>query len=361
MAKNRGASTGASYDDLATAFRAGRFAPLYFLYGDEGFLIDELQQLAVQHAVDPATRDFNLDVVFGPEASAPAVLAQCAQFPMMAERRLVVVRGFEKLDDNGLFKAYAEAPNPSAVVMLICTGKPNLSAHPYRALKQHATWGEFKAYKDRQVPGFVEARLRRARVETESGAAAMLAELAGTDLRTVANETDKLVTFVGERRRVTRDDVIRAAGHSRDENPFELQNALAAGDAARALAIADALLVRASNSRGEAVKLVALLSAYVLRLWRLTGCLNRGVPEPQLAGQIGVPPFTVPEYVRAARRFGYRGLRRALGALLAADMELKGGSRRDERLVMLLALRRVAAPSPERAHRENPDPRGAHA
>ena len=44
MAKgNRRASTGASYDDLATAFRHGRFQPLYFLYGDEGFLIDDLQ------------------------------------------------------------------------------------------------------------------------------------------------------------------------------------------------------------------------------------------------------------------------------------------------------------------------------
>ena len=362
MAKNRGASTGASYDDLATAFRAGRFAPLYFLFGDEGFLIDELQQLAVRHAVDPATRDFNLDVVFGPEASAPAVLAQCAQFPMMAERRLVVVRGFEKLDDNGLFKAYAEAPNPSAVVMLICTGKPNLSAHPYRALKQHATWGEFKAYKDRQVPGFVEARLKRARVETESGAAAMLAELAGTDLRTVANETDKLVTFVGDRRRVTRDDVIRAAGPQPRREPVR------ASERARGRRRRPArspLRTRSWCAPRTAAVRPSSSSRCSRRTcsgwWRLTGCLNRGVPEPQLAGQIGVPPFTVPEYVRAARRFGYRGLRRALGALLAADMELKGGSRRDERLVMLLALRRVAAPPPERAHRGNPDPRRAHA
>ena len=357
MAKsNSRASTGASHDDLATAFRHGRFAPLYFFYGEEGFLIDELQALAIQHAIEPATRDFNLDVVFGPEAHAPAVLAQCAQFPMMAARRLVVVRGFEKLDGNALFKDYAERPNPSATVVLICTGKPNLSAHPYRALKQHAVWAEFPAYKDRQIPGFVEARFKKARVEAESGAAAMLAELAGTDLRTVSNEVDKLVTFVGDRKRVTRDDVVQAAGHSRDENPFELQNALAAGDVPRALAIADALLTRASNGRGEAIKLVALLAAYVLKLWRLSGCLNQNTPEAQLAGQIGVPPFVVPEYVRAARRFGYVGLRRALD-LLAADMELKGGSRRDERLILLLALRRVAAPVPGEARQGVPGSR----
>ena len=363
MAKNRAASTGASYDDLATAFRHGKFAPLYFLYGDEGFLIDELQALAVEHAVEPATRDFNLDVVFGPEASAPAVLAQCAQFPMMAARRLVVVRGFEKLDQNALFKDYAERPNPTACVILICTGRPNLAAHPYRALKQHAVAAEFPAYKDRQIPAFVEARFRKARVEAESGAAAMLAELAGTDLRTVAHEVDKLVTFVGDRKRITRDDVVAAAGHSRDENPFELQTALAAGDVPRALAIADALVTRASNGRGEAIKLVALLSAYLLKVWRLTGCLNQNVPEAQMAGQVGIPPFVVPEYVRAARRYGPAGLRRALDALLAADVELKGGSRRDERLVLLLALRRIAAPGVRKFPRvggTGPDPTAGH-
>ena len=341
MAKGR-SSTGAQFDDLATAFRHGRFAPLYFFYGDEGFLIDELQAIAVEHALQPHERDFNLDVVFGPEASAPAVLAQCAQFPMMAERRVVVVRGFEKLDENRLFQSYAEAPNPSASVFLLCTSKPNLSAHPYRALKQHAVWAEFPTLKDRELPGWVERRFRMKKVEAESGAAQMLAEMAGPDLRGLAGEVDKLVTYVGDRKRVERDDVIRAAGHSRDENPFALQVALASGDGARALAICDALLVQASNRRSEALKIVALLASYMTKLWKVTGCLAERVPEPDMARQIGVPPFYVADYVRAASRFGPRALRRAFEALLAADAELKGGSHRDERAVLTLMLRRIA-------------------
>lgn len=342
MAKGK---SGASYDDLAVGFRHGQFAPLYFFYGLEGWFMDELQRLAVEHAVEPHERDFNVDVVFGPEASAPAVLAQCAQFPMMAARRLVVVRGFEKLADNALFKGYAEAPNPQAVVLLLCSAKPNLSAHPYRALKQHAVWADFQPLRDRELPGWVEKQFRARRVETEAGAAQMLADMSGPDLRALSAEVEKLVTYVGSRRRVERDDVIRAAGHSRDENPFELQNALAAGDGPRALAIADALLAQAGNRRGEALKIVGLLTAYVTKLWKLTGCLASGAPENQWAGQIGVPPFYLREYVQAARRFGPDALRRAFDALLAADLELKGGSSRDERLILTLALRRVAAPS----------------
>lgn len=341
MAKGR-SKTGASFDDLATGFRHGQFAPLYFFYGEEGLHIDELQALAVEHAVAEHERDFNLDVVFGPEADVRAVLAQCAQFPMMAERRLVVVRGFEKLDGNEAFKSYAEAPNPSATVLLLCYDKPNLSKHPYRALKERAVWAEFTTPKASALPSWAEKRFRSRGVETESGAAAMLAELAGSDLRTIASEVEKLVTYVGERKRVTRDDVLRAAGHSAEQNPFELQKAVVRGDVPRALAIADALLATAGNAHGEAIKLIALLSSYIQKLWRLTGCREAGVPERDLARQVGVPPYYLREYVDAARHYGKAAQQEAFGTLLAADVELKGGSERPPRAVMTLALRRLA-------------------
>ncbi|MGB3544497.1 DNA polymerase III subunit delta [Rubrivirga sp.] len=344
MAKAR--KTGASFDDLSTAFRHGKFAPLYFLYGEEGWFIDELERLAIQHAIAPHERDFNLDVVFGPEANAQAALAQCAQFPMMTERRLVVVRGFEKLDGNAAFEAYAKAPNPTATVLLLCHRKPDLRSRPYAALKKAAVWSHFETLKDRQLPSWVEGRFRDFSVSSEAGAASTLAELSGPDLRSLDAEVDKLVTYVGDRARVTRDDVLRAAGHSAEQNPFALQAALGRGDVTSALAIADGLLGKAGNRSSEAIRIVALLSAYLTKLWKLTGCLAAGVPQSQWAGQIGVPPFVVREYEPPARRYGPDGIRRALGALLAADLELKGGARRDPRLTLTLALRRAAAPSP---------------
>lgn len=343
IAKGR-SKTGAAFDDLVTGFKNGQFAPLYFFYGEEGWFMDALQTLAVEHALQPHERDFNLDVIFGPEATAPAVLAQCAQFPMMAERRLVIVRGFEKLDDNRQFQAYAQAPNPHAVVMLLCNSKPNVSAHPYRALKEKATWSLFDSLKPNALPGWVEKRFKERRVETESGAAAMLAEMSGPDLRALQSEVDKLVVYVGDRQRVTRDDVLRAAGHSAEQNPFELQDALGRGDLPNALAIADALLATASNRAGESIRMVALLASHFTKLWKLTGCLDAGVPQREWTRQTGIPPFFLRDYVPPAKRYGATGVRRALDALLAADLELKRTSGRDARATIALALRRAAAP-----------------
>jgi DNA polymerase-3 subunit delta len=336
-------STGAAYEDLATAFRHRHFQPLYFFFGEEGLLMDELQALLVEHALPPHERAFNLDVVFGPEAAAPAVLALFAQFPMMAERRVVVVRAFERLDENRLFTAYAERPNPQAVVLLLCTGKPNLTQHPYRALKQHAVWAEFKPLYDRQMPGWIAQRLKAKGYKPEGGAAQMIAEAVGADLRAAAAEVDKLAAYVGERKAVTEEDVVRAAGHSREHNVFELQRAVGQGEHARALAIGEALLAQAANRRSEAIGIVAVLAAYFTRLQKLSACLRQRMPEAEMARHVGVSPFFLREYLTALRLFPAADLARALGALLAADDELKGGSEREARLILTLALGRLRA------------------
>ncbi len=333
--------TGASYDDLATAFRHGNLRPLYFFYGDEGFLMDELQALLIEHALPPHEWAFNLDLVHGPEADTAAVLAACAQYPMMATRRVVVVRGFEGLANNRLFQGYAERPNPTAVVLLICQGKPNLAQHPYRALKQHAVWAEFKPLYERQMPGWVDRRIRARGYRAEGGAAQMLAEAVGTSLRSAAEEVEKLMAYVGDARTITEDDVVHAAGHTRDANVFELQKAVGEGAHARALAIAEALLGQASNRRGEALLIVSVLAGYVTKLWKLTTCLARRMPEAEMARHIGVSPFFLKEYLSSLRQFSPAALGTAFEALLAADAELKGGSTRDERLVLTLALGRL--------------------
>ena len=231
-------------------------------------------------------------------------------------------------------------------MLLLCNGRPNLTQHPYRALKQHAVWAEFKALYDRQMPGWVAQRLKAKGYKAEGAAAQMIAEAVGTDLRAAAAEVDKLVAYVGEHKAVTEEDVVRAAGHSREFNVFELQKAVGEGAYSRALAICEALLAQASNRRSEAIGIVAVLTAYFTRLWKLSACLQQRLPEAEVARHIGVSPYYLREYLTAVRRFPVAGLARAFEALLAADDELKGGSERDARLVLTLTLGRLRLRQP---------------
>lgn len=336
------AANNQTYEQLATAFRHRNFKPLYFLYGEERFLAEELQTILLEHAIAPHERDFNLDIVYGSDVDASAVLGLCTSYPVMAERRLVIVRDFEKLKDNRLFKEYAERPNPTAVVALVCGSKPNLSAHPYRALREHAVSMECKALYDNQMPGWLQKRAEAEGYQIAPEAVRMLAEFVGTNMRTGAEELEKLTTFTAGRETITADDVVHASGQTREFNVFELQKAIGEGRGRDAFRIAERMLQQAGNARGEALMIVAVLTSYFTKLWKLTAAYGR-VPERALAARIGVPPFFVKEYVASLRRYKLPSIEEAFSALLAADYELKGGAGRDEKLVMSLMLRRVLA------------------
>jgi DNA polymerase-3 subunit delta len=350
MAKN----TGPSFDDLATAFRHQNFDPLYFFFGEEGFLIDKLQELLVEHALPPEQHDFNLDRVYGSDATPAEVLALCQGYPVMAERRVVIVREFEKLgqglgDDakahfKSQFKAYAQSPNPHAVVLLACASKPNLAAHPYRALKKHATWSQFKPLYDNQMPGWIQKYAQQQGYAIGPEAVQMLSDYVGTDLQAAASELEKLATFVGGRDRLTADDVLAASGQTREINVFELQKSIGAGRPRDAYRIVEGLLQQATNPTGEGIKIVAILNGYFDKLWALQAPKAQSMNKYKIASHIGVPPFFAEEYRRAARRYSKRSIGTAFRALLAADFELKGGSTREPLLILTLLLRRVLPP-----------------
>jgi DNA polymerase-3 subunit delta len=204
------------------------------------------------------------------------------------------------------------------------------------------------------MPGWVADRFRAKGYRATGGAAQLLAERLGPGLRAAANEIDKLITFVGDSKEVSEDDVLRAAGASHHSSPFELQKALGRGDDATALAIARAIMAQASNRQGEAIAVVAILTSFLTKLWRLTGCREVGVPERELPSQIGVNPYFIRDYLSALRHFPPSRLGPAFEALLAADAELKGGTERDPTTILTLALRRIARSRPAHQRRGSP-------
>lgn len=334
-------SKGLSYEQLNTAFQHQNFKPLYFLYGEEEFLMSEVQDTLIANALAPGERDFNLDIVYGADTEGPDVRNLCTSYPVMAPRRVVIVRDFDKLKDNRLFKAYAEQPNPQAVVLLVCGGKPNLSAHPYRALREHGAWAHFKPLYDNQVPGWIRSRAKAEGYTLEPQAVQMLAEFVGNDLRAAAGEIEKIATYAGTRTRLTADDVIAASGQTREFNVFELQNAIGEARLQDALRIGDRMLEQAANPTGEALKIVAVLNSYLVKLWKLTACQQKNVSQKQMARRAGISPYFVKEYLTGLRHFPLPAIETGFSALLAADFELKGGAARDPRLILTLMLRRL--------------------
>jgi DNA polymerase III subunit delta len=253
------AKSALSFDGILADVRNGRFAPIYFLFGEEPFLTEELEREIVGAALAEHEKDFNLDLVYGAEAEARDVLGLCAGYPVMAQRRVVVVRDFDRLKDNREFHAYAERPNPTCCVVLTCSSKPNLSMHPYRALRQHAASFEAKPLRERDMPRWIAARVERSGYSIEPEALQMLAAFLGTSLRTAAREIEKLETFVGERGRDHGRRCCPCQWADARNSVFELQRAVGQGRYSDAVKTGERLLQQASNIQGECLIIITSL------------------------------------------------------------------------------------------------------
>lgn len=184
----------------------------FYLHGEDHFRKEEAVRALIQAHLDPATKDFNYDPIRGSEVDAETLASLIATPPMMAEFRVVVLRGVEGLTQSKhsrevLLKA-VQSPPPGLALIMSATVPDGSKAKIYRELAKHARSVEFRSISEADAPGWVVERAREAHgVEFELDAARALAGAIGSNLGVLSQEIEKLAEFVGDRDTVTRADV----------------------------------------------------------------------------------------------------------------------------------------------------------
>ena len=91
-----------NYQEFLKHLDTNKLSQCYFFNGAEDYLIEDCTKRLMDILVDPATKDFNLNVFYGNEADAGKIIDSADAYPMMAESRVVVVKDIEKLSGANL-------------------------------------------------------------------------------------------------------------------------------------------------------------------------------------------------------------------------------------------------------------------
>lgn len=188
----------------------------FYLHGEDHFRKEEVIRALIEAHIDSGTRDFNLDQLRGTDVEAETLASVLATPPMMAEWRVVVLREVEGIAGSKNARdellRVASDPPPGLALVMSCTVPKGSKAKFYSDLARASRSVEFAAMSDDDVPGWILERAEQVHgVAFDVGAARALGAAIGSNLGVLAQELEKLTAFVGERRRVTIDDV-NAAG-----------------------------------------------------------------------------------------------------------------------------------------------------
>jgi DNA polymerase-3 subunit delta len=297
---------------------AAPFKPVYVLHGDDGYLRDEHRRQIVEEVVGGA--DAQLAVAsYDADAELSAVLDDLRTLPLMSPSRLVIVRDADAFvtAHRQALEEYLDRPSPTGALLLIVSSWPSNT----KLFKQVAKIGravECSAPAGNLGRWIADAAQKRGK-QIEPAAAQLLEQYVGADLSALDAEVEKLSLYAGDRPAIVAEDVNVLTVASAGPGAFDLDNALTASDAKKAVTVLDKMLTR----KGLEFMVLGKIGR-VLRIAIQAQTLL-------LAGQDPSPALRMPYDARRAyldllKRRPLAKLQADFRRILAADLAMKSGA-----------------------------------
>lgn len=332
---------------ILTDLKAGKYAPIYLLQGEETFYIDLISNYIEQNVLSDSEKGFNQIILYGKESPVNVILTNAKRFPMMAERQVVIVREAQDIPDlskemgQKLLLDYFSRPLPSTLLVL---------CHKYKTLDKRKELGKkaeqltisatFKKPYENQLPEFVDEYVSNKGYSMQERGMQVLCESVGNDLNRLSNEIDKMLIGKQPGDQLSADYVMTHVGMSREYNIFELQKALILQDLYKTCQIADYF---ASNTRkNPLIMSVAFLFSFFSKL--LLAGSSAGKSEKELVSSLKISPFAARDYINALRNYSLAKIIENISLLKQADLRLKGvnsGSEDEGQILKELVVRLI--------------------
>jgi DNA polymerase-3 subunit delta len=317
--------------------------PVYAVSGDDAFLRREVLE-AIARGVLPGDEDDELATrrFAGEQASLADVLDEVRTLPFLSRRRLAIVEGADPFvtAHRRELEAYAEHPSGSGVLVLSVKSWPS-STKLAKIVDQVGLAVDCKGPNERELHAWL-VQLARSRFEAalDDDAARLLVELVGPEAGLLVSEVEKLAVFVGDRRKIRRDDVARMVGAGRIETIWKVLDAATTGRGDLALEDLDGLLA----SGEPPVKILAGLSVSLLKVYHAGRLRRARVDLREACRAAGIPPFAAEKTQQQHAHLGPARVDRLPQLLLQADLDLKGSSQLEPRTILERLMIRLSTP-----------------
>jgi len=361
----------AQADRFLTEVQSRKLRPVYVFVGDETFFRKRCREAILEHLVPSELRDFSLFDFDLSETDLAEVLDRARTPSLMAPFQVFFVKGVKTMFGRGsnedkltAIEQYCKDPNPDAVIIFVAdhisipadVRKMDMqdkeryerireAMGPFCAIVELARVEEGEAV--RWLNDYCATR----DVKIEADAARELVDALGGDMMMVSNELEKLILYVGEKKRVTLGDVETMVLAAKQRSLYELTDAISSKDRVKALEMLDAILTTGDGDEAAIGHLYMLAKTFR----QMLVILERNVRDQRMLWAalwqgFRVPPFAADDIIRQARRYkSKRELTRAIRLVAKTDLALRSNPPSKRLILEKLVLDLTAEPKPELA------------
>lgn len=301
--------------------KAKKLEKIYFLHGEEPFFIDEITKAITENALEENERDFNQVIVYGKDVEPLSLMSELKNYPMMAARKLVVLKEAQDFKLMDKIESYFEEPSDTTIFVVNYKYKTyDARTKLLKAAAKNGIVYKSDKVKEYQLNEWIQNYIKSEGFGITSKACMLLAEFLGNDLGRVVSEIDKLAILLEKGTTINDIHIEENIGISKDYNVFELTNALAVRDVPKAFKIVDYF-----DHNPKAVDLIVVVTTvfrFYTQLMRIHFLPNKS--KEAVAGALKVHPFVASNLINASKVFNPKKIAINIAIIHEYDLKSKG-------------------------------------
>jgi len=293
---------------------------LYLLVGEETFMIDEILVKMKDKILESGLVDFNLNTFYASDCKVDEIRDAVETLPMMAQRRLVIVKQAQDLSAGELegLSELIEKPVESTTLVFVAS-KADMRKKFFKLFDANGVVVKFQKPFENQLNPWIAYIAKKHDLTLSADAMEVLKEWVGANLTDINNELRKVSQYLGDRTTVEVEDLKHVVSKTRVETVFELVNSMGRGDCANSFMHLASLLDNGQNEMG----VLAMTIRHFRILLLCQEALKEGLNHSQIGSRVGVHGFFIKEYIDQARNQDSRQLLQIYDVLLDTDRALK--------------------------------------
>lgn len=320
-------------DKLLAEIEQNKISPVYLLTGEDVYRKNLIINRLVQ-AIGPD--EFNLYRSEADKADLAEALALANTAPVFSNARMVIITGVEKLrkDPKDALIRYLDNPLPTTTLVLTHNDSKKLKTD--KALVEVAgdtgRVADFAELKKEELNMWARNKMQEKGLKPDFDSVDMLCEAVGGELAAMENEIEKIYLYTLDRadKTITQQDILACIGFSKEENPFELSNAITSCDRTRAIQLVDKLV----DDGEEPVGILSKMTFPILKMARIKRLSEAGLAQSEILRLAGLM-YWESRLVNTARRMpSQAAFKRALDRIIETDAAFKSSSSTDPKTAL---------------------------
>ena len=313
--------------------------------GDEEYMKQSALVALRKKLLPEGLEELNESILEAPETDQ--LIAASETMPLMADRRLVVVRdhpalaGRAEADDR--LTAYLSSVPPATVLLFYCTKKPDGRKKLYSAIRKQNGIVTFSALKDRELTAFVTDAFHSLGRECDERTADFLIFTCGSDTGRLMTEAAKIASHSGSDEPVHPDEISALATPTAECTVFQMVDAVVSGQNDRAFR----LMQNQLRNGTERLYMLSMLLRQFRLLQHIRIMQYEKCSRDAIRSALGVPSFAADQYIRQAAMYTNGQIKKAVAVCFDTEYAVKSGRMNQEGSLesVMLKLLNLRAPS----------------